>query len=299
VSTTAFPEVPLDVDDFEDDFEADDFDYVPTRFAKMRPRLLSIGTTALVLVCTIAIWQIICVSFHVSGVIFPSASLTWHSLSAGLSDFGPSGFWVNGRTTVLEIVLGFIGGMIAGVIAGIALAKSVVIERIAYPYIAMFNALPKVAIAPLFVLWLGFGIISKVVLSITVSFFPIMVAIVSGMKSIDPDLSDLFTNLGASRWQRFRQLEIPGSLPFLFGGLEIAVIYSIISAIVGEFIGAQSGLGLQLLNADNNLQTSEVFAILVILGLMGLVATYALRLLQRKLLFWSGPARSQNQALRP
>lgn len=252
----------------------------------MKSRLISAAINLVIVGVGIGIWQLVVSAYHVSSLIFPTPGETWHALYSGLSNLGPSSYWSNGRTTLIEMVLGFVAGLSAGVVIGIATGKSRILDRIAYPYVVAFNALPKIALAPLLVLWLGFGIASKVVLVMAITFFPIMVNLTEGLKSVDSEMVDLYRVLGASTWRQFVSLEWPSALPSLFSGIQIAAIFSILAAVVGEFVGAQHGLGLQLVNADDNIQTAAVFALLVIFAIMGLIAIQLVRAAQRYFVFW-------------
>ena len=255
-----------------------------------RRRELAIGTgrTILVLACGVLIWQLVTTWFNVKPIIFPKPIAVWDALRTGWTTPGLAGFAANAEATLIEIVLGFVIGVAIGLLLGFLISQAPIIDKILYPYIAMFNAVPKVAIAPLFVLWFGFGLESKVLLTVTVTFFPIMVNAMAGFRSVDKDKRDLFRSMQANRWQTFRMLTLPAAMPFLFAALEVGIVYSIISAIVGEFVGAQKGLGVQLLNANNNLATAAVFAILLNLAVFGLVTIYGLRAVRKKVLFWEG-----------
>jgi NitT/TauT family transport system permease protein len=262
-----------------------------TRSGKARRRrelLIGLVRTIVVLAAGVLIWHLVVTLFDVKPIILPKPLAVWEAWWTGWTTPGLAGFAENAQATLIAIVLGFIIGTMVGLLLGFLISQAPIIDKILYPYIAMFNAVPKVAIAPLFVLWFGFGLESKVFLTVTVTFFPIMINSMAGFRSVEKDKRDLFRSIQAGRLQTFRMLTLPAAMPFLFAALEVGIVYSIISAIVGEFVGAQRGLGVQLLNANNNLATAAVFAILLNLALLGLIALYGLRAIRKRVLFWEG-----------
>jgi len=140
------------------------------------------------------------------------------------------------------------------------------------------------------VIWFGFGITSKIVIAATVAFFPILVSVIAGLRAIEPDKVELMRSLHASKWQIFRMAQLPNALPIIFAGLQVAIVFSILGAIVGEFVGSRSGLGNLILQANTNLDTAGVFGALVCLSIMGIVLHVAMTWLQRRLVFWANDA---------
>ena len=203
-----------------------------------------------------------------------------------------AGFWYHGGVTLAESLLGFFIGSGVGVVTGFALARWKFLESVALPYIIGFQALPKVALAPLLIIWFGFGIEGKVLISAILSFFPVLVNSMSGYRSVDPTGIDLARSCNASEWQIFCKIIVPASLPFVFAGLNVASILAMLGAIVGEFVSARSGLGFLLLQYQQSMQIAPVFAVLIVLAFVGYAMNIAVRLVERKYCFWverSGP----------
>jgi NitT/TauT family transport system permease protein len=189
--------------------------------------------------------------------------------------------------TTYEALIGLAAGLVLGVLIGFLLGTFAGVRRALYPYLVALQALPKVAIAPLFVIWFGFGLAPKVLVVVMLAFFPILVNTMSGVMSIDQDKVDLFRSLGATRWQSWRQLLFPWSLPGIFAGLEVAAVLALLGAIVAEFVNANEGLGVVLQQQQNAYDTAGVFAVLIILSAIGLLMNLAIRLVRRWALAWS------------
>lgn len=190
--------------------------------------------------------------------------------------------------TFLEMVLGFLLGSLGGFVLGVLISQVKLIERIFYPYVVALQTLPKIAIAPLFVIWFGFGITSKIVVTALVSLFPVMVNVIVGLKSVDANQLDLMKSLCASKWQVFRMCKFPASLPLLFAGLQIGIVFSVIGAIVGEFVGAEAGLGYLITLLNFKLQVAAVFAVLIILSFIGIILHSIVRIISNRIIFWVG-----------
>jgi NitT/TauT family transport system permease protein len=237
-----------------------------------------------VFVCVIALWQASVSLFDVSPLIFPGPGGVLASLYDGLM----SGEILQNLTvTLIEILGGFVVGSVLGFALGAAIGQSAILEEIVYPYIVAFQTMPKVAIAPLFVVWFGFGAASKIVITATIVFFPVVVNTIVGLRSAPRDQIDLMTVCTASRWQMFRMIRLPHALPFVFAGLDIGIVLAVIGAIVGEFVGAQAGLGYLILQRNFSMDTAGAFAILIVLSLIGIGLHAAVRWIARRTIFWS------------
>lgn len=199
----------------------------------------------------------------------------------------PGSYWPHLVVTLMESLIGFVGGVVVGVLCGFGLAHWPTAERVFYPYIQAFNALPKIAIAPLMVVWLGFGYEPKIWMAGILVFFPMMVNSMAGYHSVEPDRIDLARACSATRGQIFWKIIVPSSLPFIFAGLHMATVLAVLGAIVGEFVGATSGLGMLLLQYNNNMQMGGVFAILFVLGSIGYVLNILMQWLEAKYCFWA------------
>jgi NitT/TauT family transport system permease protein len=209
----------------------------PALFVRDRPPVVLIP---LVFVVFIGSWEWVVRAWRIPDFLVPAPSTVAGALARGVrSGLYVANFWV----TLSEALLGFVIAAAAGIVAGAVIAQFRMMEQTFYPYLVALQTLPKIAIAPLIIVWFGFGISSKVIIAATVAFFPVLVNVIVGLKTIDPAKLDLMRSLRASRWQTFRLVTFPNALPFVFAGLDIAVVFSVLGAIVGEFVGAQKGLG--------------------------------------------------------
>lgn len=252
-----------------------------SRWLRERPEIVFVP---LIFVLVMGAWEAVIHGFKVPLYVVPPPSAIWRSLVNGLS----SGLYLsNGWVTLSEALLGFAWAAVAGIVLGSAIAQSRFVERVLYPYLIAIQTTPKVAIAPLFIIWFGFGITSKVIMAGIVAFFPILVNVIAGLRSTDVQRIELMRSLRASRWQIFRMVKLPSALPMIFAGLHIAVIFSLLGAIVGEFVGSRKGLGNLILQMNINLDTSGVFAVLVCLSAIGITLHLLMHWLQRKVLFWA------------
>ncbi|KAB2848674.1 MAG: ABC transporter permease [Hyphomicrobiaceae bacterium] len=188
--------------------------------------------------------------------------------------------------TLTETLAGFVLGCALAFILGVGVALSRTIDYYCYPYIVMFQAMPKVALAPLILIWCGLGITSKIVNAALVAFFPLMVNTIAGLRSADEDRINLMRSLAATRLQVFWMLQLPNALPFIFAGLEVAMIFALIGAIVGELVGASHGLGMLIMSMTYNNDMAGQFSILLILSVLGLTLNFAVAYARRRVLFW-------------
>ncbi len=194
--------------------------------------------------------------------------------------------WRHARITVTETLGGFLSATVVGILAGTAMAKFPPLEWTFKPFIIILQLVPKIALAPLFVLWFGFGLESKIVISAVLSFFPIFANTLLAIKSVDAGDREVFASLRASPLQTFVMLEWPSALPVILTGMEIAIVLATIGAIVGEFIGGNAGLGHLALAKLQELQVDGLFAVILMLTLIGLAMYGAVTLLRRLLVPW-------------
>lgn len=239
-------------------------------------------------VAIVAIWELAFAWLGVPLYTAPAPSNIWRSLVNGL---GSGLFIENGLYTLAQALMGFACAAVAGLVVGSLIAQSRFLERTLYPYLIAIQTTPKVAIAPLFIIWFGFGMTSKVIMAAVISFFPILVNVIAGLRSTDRQRIELMRSLRASRWQVFRMVQLPSAAPMIFAGLHIAIIFSVLGAIVGEFVGSRKGLGNLILQMNTNLDTAGVFAALVCLSAMGITLHLLMHALQKRVLFWA----EQNQ----
>lgn len=191
--------------------------------------------------------------------------------------------------TLTEVLCGFAIAVVLGVTVGALVALIPLVDRVLSPYIVAFQTIPKVAVAPVLIIWFGFGIESKIVLVALIDFFPILVNAVAGFRSTDSRQLLLMRAMNASAWQIFVKVRIYNALPYLMAGMYIAIVFSVIGAVLGEFLGSSQGLGSQILQRQSAMDVIGVFSILVILSGMGVALNYGVRLLARRLAFWTRP----------
>lgn len=192
----------------------------------------------------------------------------------------------NAGTTLTEVGVGLAIGVVIGLVGGVALAQFPTAYGIVFPYIVAIESVPKVAVAPLFIIWFGFDLPSKIVVVVLLAFFPVLVNTIHGIRGVDRDQIELFAANGATPNQIRLKLLLPAALPSIFSGLELAVANAMIGAIVAEFVGAQHGLGVLILQAQGGLQTAAVFALLIILSALGIILNTAVRVLRHRVVFW-------------
>ncbi len=188
--------------------------------------------------------------------------------------------------TAMEVVLGFFFGALLGLAVGVALGLSPRAEAMLSPYILALQIAPKVAFAPLFVMWLGYTIYPKIIVAVLIVFFPIMINVLSAIRTVDPDMVNLVRTLNAGRWQIFRLVEFRSALPALFSGLRIASTLSVIGVTVGELVGGNQGLGYLLVDGEGQGNTAAVFVSIVALTLIGVVTYGMVVWAERKVLHY-------------
>lgn len=230
-----------------------------------------------------AFWQVGVRVAQIPPYILPPPSDIFVSLAA---DLGSRTMWWDLLVTTEETVLGFGAGAVLGLLLGLLLAEFPLIDDAIYPLVVAFQAMPKVAVAPLLLVWFGFGIGSKVAIAGLLAFFPLLVNTVLGLHSSDPQQEELMHALAAKRWQLFRMVRLYNALPSIFAGLELAMVLSVIGAIVGEFVGARAGLGYMIQQRNADTDVPGIFAALLILGALGAILTYAVKLVARRVVFW-------------
>jgi NitT/TauT family transport system permease protein len=232
-------------------------------------------------------WEYCCRALKISELIIPAPSKI---VAALIDGFANGYFLIHLAATVEEIVLGFLIAAIAAFVIGALVSQIRLLEMVIYPYIVALQTLPKVALAPLILIWVGLGIEGKVIVAATISFFPMLVNTIAGLKYTPKNEIDLMRSLSASRWKIFRYVQLPEALPFIFAGLNIGLVLSVLGAIVGEFVGAKVGLGYLILQMNFNLDVSGMFAALVVLGLLGVFFNGVAQYLRRKIVFWQPEA---------
>jgi NitT/TauT family transport system permease protein len=238
----------------------------------------------------LVVWETAVRFFKIPDYILPPPSAIILSLYYGLK----SGLFIEHfLVTAFQTLTGFCLAAMFGIGVGALVAQFRIIERTVYPWLVALQTLPKIAIAPLIIIWAGYGIQSKVVIVALVSVFPILVNTIVGLKSCDQGKIDLMRSLGATKWETFRLVRLPNALPFIFAGLNVAIVLAILGSIVGEFVGSKAGLGNLILEANFQFNVAQMFAILVILGVFGVTMSRVVGLVQSRLLFWNAGFNSQ------
>jgi NitT/TauT family transport system permease protein len=244
------------------------------------PRSLPAWTGNLLLSATtfcifVAGWEAAVWAFGIPKIILPPPSAIavafWQSLATGELGWHLS-------VTLYEIIVGFVVGSAGGLVLGFVIALSPLMERIFYPYVVAFQTVPKVAIAPIIVIWFGYGAASKVVITATIAFFPLLANTIMGLRATPQDQVDMMVSYTASRWQVFRMVRLMQALPYIFVGLDVAIVLSV--------IGAKAGLGYLILQKNFNFDMAGTFAILIILSLIGVGLHVVISLAQRRIVFW-------------
>jgi NitT/TauT family transport system permease protein len=192
------------------------------------------------------------------------------------------GAWV----TTQEIIAGYLLAIVVSIPLALAVAYSRFVENAIYPVVVFLQIIPKIAIAPLFIIWFGFGFTPKLLLVFLLSFFPIVVASIAGFKSVDPEIMDFARTTGAGGWKMFFKIRLPQALPDIFTGLKVGAALSATAAVVAEFVASDRGLGYLLLQYNGNLDTPMVFAIIVLLSLIGLAVYYVVEIIERITIPW-------------
>jgi NitT/TauT family transport system permease protein len=203
----------------------------------------------------------------------------------------------HGWVTTYEMLLGYALAVAIAVPLAVAITSSKRFDDFVMPTMLFFQVVPKVAIAPLFLVWFGVGTTPKVLVAFLISFFPIVIDAAVGLRSMSPEMTDLARSMGASRLQIFAQFRLPTSLPYLFSGLKVAATLAIAGAVVGEFVGADKGLGYLLLVTNSNMETSLMFATIVALTIIGLAFFYAVEFVEALLIPWHVTHRTREDSM--
>ena len=227
-------------------------------------------------------WELAVRVFDISKIVVPAPSAVGMALWSGMQ----GDFLMHFGITFYEVIAGFVLGAATGLILGALISQFRLLERALYPYIVAFQTLPKVAIAPIIVIWFGYGVTSKIVITATIAFFPLLANTIVGLRAAPAEQIELMVAFTASRWQVFRLARLPQALPYIFVGLDVAIVLSVIGAIVGEFVGAQAGLGYLILQKNFNMDMAGVFAILIVLSAMGIGLHLLVNAIQRRVVFW-------------
>jgi NitT/TauT family transport system permease protein len=258
----------------------------PVKESGLRNTLLFLAVAAGLLV----VWQVAVVVTHVSPVIFPKpwdvAKAMWESIKAPPSS--RISYLPHLVETLTEVLAGYLVGCATGLLLAVASLYIRAFEIVIRPFVVAFQSLPKIALAPLVVVWFGFGFNSKFALVVVATFFPLFVNGLVGFRSVDVGLIRMMRSFNASSLQIFRKVQFRAALPFIFAGLEIGVVHAVTSAIAAEFLGGQKGLGVRIIESEQTLDVPSIFGVLILLALMGSLLNFVIVLVRKRTVTWTG-----------
>lgn len=251
---------------------------------------LSILVAPLTVLCLLLAWQAVCSAGLVPPFMLPSPV----SVAQALVTDWPL-LASHAATSLAEAGLGLGAGMALGFVVALAMDRFELLYRAFYPIVVLTQTIPTVAIAPLLVLWFGYGMLPKVVLIVVTTFFPITVGLLEGLRSVDPDEIDLMRAMGASRWQIMRHAKLPAALPQLFGGLKISAAYAIVGAVIAEWLGGFSGLGVYMTRVRKAYSFDKMFAVIFLISALSLVLMWVVDALRRAVMPWERAGESNRR----
>lgn len=234
------------------------------------------------------VWQVLVEAFHVRQVILPAPSAILEALAAQ-----PGWFMQEGLYTMLTMLIGFGLAVVVGILLAILIVEVKLLENTLYALIAALNSVPKVAIAPLFVIWLGTGYGPKIAIAFLIAFFPIVIDSVLGLKSVSKEMLDLASSMRASQLAQFWRIRLPTALPSIFAGMKVGISLALVGTIVGEFVASDHGLGYIILTAQGTFETAQIFAANILLGAAGIVLFWGMTLLERRCVPWHASQRRE------
>lgn len=244
-------------------------------------RMGMVGSGLISLVVVLVVWEVLCRVLEVRAIMLPLPSQIFAELASE-----PAWYLSHTLYTLWTTVAGFVLAVIVGVLIAVALVGSRLFERFLYPLIVGFNSVPKVALAPLFVVWLGTGAEPKIAIALLIAVFAIIVDSVHGLRSVPTDIIDLGKVLKGSAWDFFFKVKLPCALPSMVAGMKVAMSLALVGAIVGEFVSSQKGLGYVIMSAQGTFDTVRVFAALFILAALGLFLYGVLAWLEQRAMPW-------------
>jgi NitT/TauT family transport system permease protein len=245
-------------------------------------RAKGLAYTCASLAATVLLWALVVWAFDIPEYTLPSPWAVLTRMGETWSETLMSATLITSK----ETIIGFVVAIAIAVPLSVLLTYSKLAERFLYPIMVSSQVVPKVAIAPLFVVWFGFGLTPKVLIAFLIAFFPIVIDTTVGLRSVDPAMLHLARSMGGGELRTFRKVRLPSGLPSFFGGLKVAVTLAVIGAVVGEFVGSSDGLGYVLITATGNVDTPLVFASIVLMSLIGIVLFGVVELLERLATPW-------------
>lgn len=237
-------------------------------------------------------WEVVCRAHWVSALVLPAPSAVFVALWEALREIVIGGpMRIHTAVTLTEILAGFGIGVILAFSLGILIAELPTARRVLMPYLISLNAAPKIAFAPLLIVWFGFGMNSKIVMAALIAFFPLLVNVVAGLANVDEAKLKLMQSLAAPRLMTLAKVKLPDALPLIFAGLKTAIILAVVGAVVGEFVGADVGLGHLIKQSEYQLDVARTFAVIVLLSVIGILLFYGLEAIEHRVIFWTRPKR--------
>ena len=254
----------------------------PARSSKLLAWFWSSGPVLGIFIAIFLLWEVCCRLFKIPDFILPSPSVIIDKIVTSWALL-----LLNGLVTAQEIVLGFGLSVVIGIPLAVLAVYSRVFERVAFPFMVSLQTIPKVALAPILVMWLGYGVLPKVMVAFLISFFPIVIGAMVGMRSTEKEMIYLVQSMGANELTTFLKIRLPRALPSIFGGLKIGMGQAVVGATVGEFIAAEHGLGYLQLISQVRLDTALLFAAVVVLSLLGVLLFNVVAWVERLALPWN------------
>jgi len=245
----------------------------------------------LIVVLTLLCWEAAVRLFGIRSFILPAPSAIILEIMRT-----PKYLAFNGLYTLWSTLVGFGLAVVLGVVMAIGIVYSVVLERTLYTWLVVLNSVPKVALAPVFVMWLGVDIAPKIAIALMIAIFSIVIDTVLGLRSVDPDMLNLAKSARASPLQILIKIRLPNALPSLFAGMKVGIAFALVGAIVGEFVAGESGLGAVIMQAQGAFDTAQAFAAITILGVMGTALFYAVEVTERFVVPWHTSQRTKTMA---
>jgi NitT/TauT family transport system permease protein len=257
---------------------------------RRRDRMRNLAIGILGFLCLLLVWKLSVDIFKVPPYIVPAPERVWAALMSGIavSPSSPLGLYLPMWSTLSKALVGFAIGAGLGLVLGSLMAEFRAVETALMPYAFALQSLPKIAIAPLIVIWCGFGDGSKIAMAALLAFFPMLVNSFAGMRAANLEQIELMKVLSASRLETYRIVKLPTAAPYIFAGLDMGIVYALLGTIVAEFLGAQEGMGVVITKAQAVTDVANVFACLIVLGITGVALHLIIRKAERSVIHWSG-----------
>jgi NitT/TauT family transport system permease protein len=240
--------------------------------------MLAILKRAMPIALFCAVWEAACILLKIPNYIVPAPHRVLEKVVESWSLL-----YAHSLTSVAEIMLGFVLASVGALVCAIAMVHSRRVEAVLEPFLVVSQVIPKVALAPLFIIWFGHGMLPKIIIAMLIAFFPVLVNAVVGLRSVDAEIIELMESIAASKRQTFWRVRLPNSLPYICPALKVAALLSIVGAMVGEFVGSDKGLGYLMIIGDVNLDTDLLFAALVVVTAFGMIVYAVIETFERSI----------------